>query len=79
MYEINNLIKFEGYLGSKFFILLIDLNNSDFYNKWRIVNYSLHPILMNLSHSYQHILSIIFIYNKANFFEHLFNYQKNYI
>ena len=76
--EINNLIKGEGYLGSKFFELSIDLNNSYFYKKGRIINYSLHPILMNLGHSYQHILSIIFIYDKENFFEHLFSYQKKY-
>ena len=76
--EINNLIKGEGYLGSKFFELSIDLNNSYFYKKGRIINYSLHPILMNLGHSYQHILSIIFIYDKENFFEHLFSYQNKY-
>ena len=78
MSEINNLIKGEGYLGSKFFELSIDLNNSYFYKKGRIINYSLHPILMNLGHSYQHILSIIFIYDKENFFEHLFSYQNKY-
>ena len=76
--EINYLIKDDGYLGSKFFELSIDLNDSYFYKKGKIINYSLHPILMNLGHSYQHILSIIFIYNKENFFDHLYSYQNKY-
>ena len=78
MKQINNIIKGDGYLGSKFFELSIELNNSFFYKKGTVINYSLYPILMNLGDSYQHILSIIFIYNKENFFDHLYSYQKKY-
>ena len=51
----------------------------NFYYKGGIkLNFSIYPILLNNDDSFQHILSIIYVYNEDILYEHLYSYQSKF-
>ncbi len=77
--NIYELLNENSDLKNQFFEVNVRINNSYFYKKGKLLNYSIYPIyISDKDNTYQHILSLIYIFTQESFFEHLFSYQKKY-
>ena len=58
--------------------ITINTEPNYYYKNGIKLNFSLYPILINNNESFQHILSIIYVYNEDNLYEHLYSYQSKF-
>jgi hypothetical protein len=54
------------------------LDSPFYFRNGKLLNFTIHPILINNDDVYQHILTIIFVYNEDNLYEHLFSFQNKF-
>ena len=77
--KIYELLNENSDIKNQFFEVNVRINNSYFYKNGKLLNYSIYPIyISDKDNTYQHILSLIYIFTQESFFEHLFSYQKKY-
>ena len=75
-YDYTNMFKDINDYNLTLFSLVDDTNY--FYKNGKIYNYSIHPIFINHNNINIHLLSIIYIYSKANLIEQIFTYQYSF-